>query len=260
MSYAEKSQPNSRGGAQYDDATELIVVPNQKNSYTTLYNRLYQLLKTGALDYTLLAQKTGFKERRIRDMLLFRLGSGEVRQLFGLQQGLCFLCSAPVLLPKEPMCLSCLERIDACNPPALKSADALAKATEGDSSTSDKFVLPYASPSTPLETEVLGNETVKSATVETNETTLLDSGFSDSDTSLTEAEELNDATADSLLLGTTPEADMFASLPTLPDPGNLFPYDPDESLSPIEEESVAALLRSSRPPRRYGFERVKPLR
>lgn len=255
MSHAEKSQPGSRGGAQYDDATELIVVPNQKSSYTTLYNRLYQLLKTGALDYGMLAQKTGFKERRIRDMLLFRLGSGEVRQLFGLQPGQCFLCSAPVLLPKEPMCLSCLEQIDACHPAVVKAIEA-EKPSETDSSAPAKFLSPYTS-TTSLPAP-LTEETVD-AEASAKDPVLPSAGeTANSPEALAAAEDTLDNSA--LLPGSTTETDIFSSLPPLPDPGNLFPCDPDEALSPIDEESVAALLRSSRPPRRYGFERVKPLR
>jgi hypothetical protein len=99
-------RPKSSGGEGFSAES------TGKSRYNSCYNRLYPLLKGGRLDFTLLAEKTGFKERRIREMLWFRLGAGEVRQLFGLREHVCYLCGKPVPVPKEPLCLSCLEGID----------------------------------------------------------------------------------------------------------------------------------------------------
>ena len=84
----------------------------EKERYTDYYNRIYPLLKEGKLDFPMMAERTGFKERRIREALLFRLTAGEVLQLFGKQDGFCYLCNNRLLgLNKEPFCLSCLEKI-----------------------------------------------------------------------------------------------------------------------------------------------------
>jgi hypothetical protein len=99
-------RPKSSGGEG------LSAEATGKSRYNACYNRLYPLLKGGRLDFTLLAEKTGFKERRIRETLWFRLGAGEVRQLFGLREHVCYLCNKPVPVPKEPLCLVCLEGID----------------------------------------------------------------------------------------------------------------------------------------------------
>ncbi len=224
MSYADrKPAPDDKMG--YDEKKGLITVPDQKSSYTLFYNRLYQLLKTGSLDFAEIAQKIGFRERRIRDTLLFRLGSGEVRQLFGLESGFCYLCMGPVLLPKEPMCLVCLQHIDEFSIPIVES--------EEDATWS-----------------LLASDV--SLEPSPTECTLAVSNPTDEST-------VNDRTEDSESEQPAPlPEDIFASLPTLPDPDNLFPLEGEEDISESPLEPM--LLTSLRPPRRYGFERMKPLR
>jgi hypothetical protein len=86
--------------------------PEEKGKYNALYNRLYPALKMGTLNFPEMAEKTGFKERRIRETLLFRLSSGEVMQLFGLRIGICYFCGVQVQNRKEPLCIPCLEKIE----------------------------------------------------------------------------------------------------------------------------------------------------
>lgn len=85
----------------------------EKELYNYYYNRIYPLLKEGKLDFPHLAYKTGYKERRIRETLLFRLTTGEVMQLFGRKEDFCYICSRRMMSAnKEPMCLSCLQALD----------------------------------------------------------------------------------------------------------------------------------------------------
>lgn len=140
------------GHPKPSDSEATAAEPTEKNQYTACYNRLYPLLKGGQLDFPLLAEKTGFKERRIREMLQFRLGSGEVRHLFGLREHVCYLCDQPVPIPKEPICLPCLEGIDALSrgdtfTPAYRTSRA------GDATASPLPVLPEPEHLSPLKDE-----------------------------------------------------------------------------------------------------------
>lgn len=85
-----------------------------KEHYNYYYNRIYPLVKEGKIDFHKVAEKTGYKERRVRETLLFRLTTGEVLQLFGKKDGFCYICSRrmPGVGNKEPMCLSCLQSVD----------------------------------------------------------------------------------------------------------------------------------------------------
>jgi hypothetical protein len=83
-------------------------VPVGRGDYTACYNPLYALIKENKLDFGALAQQMGMKERRLREAFLFRLGSGEVRQLFGYRPGWCYLCQDPVDIAQEPICFPCL--------------------------------------------------------------------------------------------------------------------------------------------------------
>lgn len=85
-----------------------------REQYNYYYNRIYPLLKEGKIDFHKVAEKTGYKERRIRETMLFRLTTGEVMQLFGKKDGYCYICSCRLFSvnTKEPMCLSCLQTLD----------------------------------------------------------------------------------------------------------------------------------------------------
>lgn len=82
--------------------------------YQYYYDRIYPLLKEGRLDFHRIAEKANLKERRVRETLLFRLGSGEVMQLFGGKDGYCFTCDCRIQSAaiKEPLCIGCLRLID----------------------------------------------------------------------------------------------------------------------------------------------------
>ena len=87
---------------------------SSKEQYNYFYNRLYPLLRDGKIDFAQVASRTGFKERKIRETLMFRLTAGEVRQLFGKKDDQCYLCSTAMSGSKEPLCLPCLQALDTC--------------------------------------------------------------------------------------------------------------------------------------------------
>jgi hypothetical protein len=84
------------------------------DQYNYYYERIYPILKEGKLDFQRISTKTGLKERRVRETLLFRLTSGEVMQLFGRKDGFCYICGYKTHSPanKEPVCISCLKALD----------------------------------------------------------------------------------------------------------------------------------------------------
>ncbi len=86
----------------------------EKELYNSYFEKIYDAITHNKMDYSMVANITGLKERRVRECLLYRLGSGEVLQLFGLEQGFCYVCRGE--LPrrdcKEPMCLTCLQAVD----------------------------------------------------------------------------------------------------------------------------------------------------
>ncbi|HEY9746643.1 MAG TPA: hypothetical protein V6C99_10540 [Oculatellaceae cyanobacterium] len=80
--------------------------------YGYYYGRILPLLERG-LDFARIAGKTGLKERRIRETLLFRLKNHEVPQLQGRQDGFCYICgykTYPASV-REPVCLKCLRAV-----------------------------------------------------------------------------------------------------------------------------------------------------
>ncbi len=96
----------------------LIAKPNnaeeEKELYNSYFEKIYEAITQKKMDYTMVASITGLKERRVRECLLYRLGSGEVLQLFGLEQGFCYVCRGELTRRdcKEPMCLTCLQTVD----------------------------------------------------------------------------------------------------------------------------------------------------
>ncbi len=88
-----------------------VSVTEEKELYGTFYDRLYQALQEGRLDFSVIAEKTGLKERRLREALLYRL-TNEVIQLFGQKPGVCYVCQGRLYQPstQEPLCLKCLNQ------------------------------------------------------------------------------------------------------------------------------------------------------
>jgi hypothetical protein len=98
--YEESENPNKELPAE------------EQARYTHFYNQLYPRLKDTQFDFHQVADKTGFKERRIREILLYRLSSGEIMQLFGRRVGVCYICHSKMETRKEPVCLRCLQSLD----------------------------------------------------------------------------------------------------------------------------------------------------
>lgn len=96
------------------DAGSTSAADATQEQYNYFYDRIYPLLKEGKLDFPRIAAKSGYKERRIRETLLFRLTSGEVIQLFGRKDGFCYICGYKTHshANKEPVCLTCLKSLD----------------------------------------------------------------------------------------------------------------------------------------------------
>lgn len=97
--------------APSDDTDLKDSLITDEKRYSGYYNDLYPLLKEGKLNFQRIAEKTAFRERRVREGLLFRLSSGEVMQLFGRKAGWCYICDLPMTNRKEPMCLLCIQSI-----------------------------------------------------------------------------------------------------------------------------------------------------
>ena len=85
----------------------------EKELYQTIYSRLYSFIKQDT-DYGKLAEALDLNRRRLRQALLFRVGSGEVMQLFGSKKGKCFVCEKRLAFDttNEPFCLKCLQKVD----------------------------------------------------------------------------------------------------------------------------------------------------
>lgn len=85
----------------------------EKELYAGFYERIYPAVQSILVDYAELAHRSGLKERRIREVLLYRL-SGEVPQLFGCEKGICYVCREGLYRREttEPICLACLQKID----------------------------------------------------------------------------------------------------------------------------------------------------
>lgn len=136
MSYedARKAQQTSSmsdatAGQTWRPPSHLQAEGQAQEEYSYFYNRIYPLVKAQQIDYAQLAQQIGRKERRIREALLFRLGSGDVLQLFGRRDGFCYVCSCRIRTSqksKEPICVTCLQSIDQALThlyPAVNAAD-----------------------------------------------------------------------------------------------------------------------------------------
>ncbi len=86
------------------------VSPNEqleKALFQEYYDPLFLQIRNNTISYTVLSERTGFKERRIREALCYRLGVGDVRQLFGRQPGICYMCDQKMANLKEPVCMRC---------------------------------------------------------------------------------------------------------------------------------------------------------
>lgn len=86
----------------------------EKALYTRFYDNIYAAMTVSGIDYDAIAERAGLPQRRLRECLIFRLGTGEIRQLFGAMPGICYVCKDSLFNPQsqEPLCLSCLQRVD----------------------------------------------------------------------------------------------------------------------------------------------------
>ena len=86
----------------------------ERELYAGFYERLYEYMQKGRLEFGYVAERLGLRERRVRECMLFRLSSGAVMQLFGLRKGFCFVCEGRLFTPEtpEPVCLRCLNAIE----------------------------------------------------------------------------------------------------------------------------------------------------
>lgn len=97
---------------------DLLVTPindrEERTLYNAYYDRIYPLIRENALNFDDLAEKTALPKRRLQESLLYRLGSGQVRQLFGHNEGYCNVCKNTLYSKKttEPLCLKCLQQVD----------------------------------------------------------------------------------------------------------------------------------------------------
>lgn len=111
--------PSFPVGSQAEEISieEILIQPvnreDEKDLYQNLYNRIYPNVKTET-DFGDLSKLTNLNRRKLRQALLFRLGSGEVMQLFGLRKGVCFVCDGRLSFDNtmEPFCLKCLQKVD----------------------------------------------------------------------------------------------------------------------------------------------------
>ena len=86
----------------------------EKLRYNQYYDRIYPWVRGNKLNYEKMAEATSLSRRRVRECLLFRLGGGQIRNVFGHEPGYCFVCKIPLRHKKstEPVCLQCLQTID----------------------------------------------------------------------------------------------------------------------------------------------------
>lgn len=105
--------------SNYEDIAinDILIQPvnrdEEKDLYQNLYNRIYPYIKPET-DFGSISQNCNLNRRKLRQALLFRLGSGEVMQLFGLKKGSCFVCEGKLAFENtmEPFCLKCLQKVD----------------------------------------------------------------------------------------------------------------------------------------------------
>jgi hypothetical protein len=96
-----------RSQANHDAAFPAVTA----DDYKSCYNPLYALIKSRELDFAAVAAAIKYPERRVRDVLMKRLGSGEVLRLMDHQAGWCYLCQSKVEVDREPICFACLRKI-----------------------------------------------------------------------------------------------------------------------------------------------------
>lgn len=103
---AEPSTQASGPGASTDCATLTA-------HYTRLYSEINPLVQGGKLDFRKIAERSGLKERKIREVLLSRLIPHNSVELVGHRAGFCFICSARIKETSfpEPLCITCLSMI-----------------------------------------------------------------------------------------------------------------------------------------------------
>ena len=112
----EKTADDS--GSNFDDLDEILIKPvsreEEKELYAGFFLRLHNYYTQGQLDFRLLAEKTGYRRRRIRESLLFRIGTGEIMQLFGVKKGFCYICEDRIRQKSntEAVCLQCLHKVE----------------------------------------------------------------------------------------------------------------------------------------------------
>lgn len=92
--------------------------PTQDNAaltaeYTRHYSQINPLLQGGKLDFRRISERAGLKERKVREVILFRLLPDNMVQLLGRKEGVCFICSKKFQETgfQEPLCLTCLGMI-----------------------------------------------------------------------------------------------------------------------------------------------------
>lgn len=87
----------------------------EKEQYACYYNYLFSLIQDNRLAFDKVAKRTGLKERRLEEVLSFRLKPGnKPGQLFGYSENQCFVCNARMnsLGSREPVCLRCLQLVE----------------------------------------------------------------------------------------------------------------------------------------------------
>lgn len=114
-------RPNDAGQVEAplpDPLDDVLIRPvnaeNEKELYQSYYDRIYPHVKNRKIRFEQLAAKTGLRQRRLRECLLYRLMPGQVMQLFGLKKGFCYVCENQLFRESttEPLCLKCLHRVD----------------------------------------------------------------------------------------------------------------------------------------------------
>ena len=85
--------------------------PATLKDFIACYNPLYNLFKANKLNFTEIATTLTVPERRLRDVLMKRLGSGEILRLADQQTGWCYLCLSKVEVDREPLCFACVRRV-----------------------------------------------------------------------------------------------------------------------------------------------------
>jgi hypothetical protein len=106
---AQQGNQPGNGSSRFEDVKE----QEQQAQYNKHYQLIAPLLDKGCLDFKLIARETGLKERKIRDTLLSRLTTGDMIQLFGYKEGICYICGTRMRgnFTQEPLCLLCVEVI-----------------------------------------------------------------------------------------------------------------------------------------------------